>query len=197
MKKIVILLFTFFSFTLMAQNSKELYGKLNYTFIPHNLLTGIGYTAGYQWKSHQPVSYKVEMGMLTSFRERKMDVVVGGIHFQNLYYNLGQMNLAFIPTWNVFLGNRFKISTGLGLSGAYQSKIFTLTHYLYESYPGSWEDVSNVDASSEIRIGALGAFDVNYQLSENWSMGISAQYQMYYRGESLFTGGLKIGYILK
>ncbi|MFV0391697.1 MAG: hypothetical protein ACK5KP_07435 [Paludibacteraceae bacterium] len=101
MRKIILLFFALSTVSLFSQESEELYGKLNYTVVPHNVLTGIGYGAGYAWHLDNPISWKVEMGMMTSYRERKMDETYGNIRYRDLYYNLAQLNLAVIPTWNV------------------------------------------------------------------------------------------------
>ena len=197
MKKIVLLLLITLSLSLLAQNTKELYGKLNYSFVPHNMLNGIGYTAGYHWDSNKPISYKLEMGMLTSYRERNINETFGDIRYLDLYYNLAQMNLAVIPTWHFFTTKQLELTAGLGLSCAYQSKIFTLSHYEYKKYTSNdyWEKVMKVDASNGLRAGLVGAFDINFQLSEKWVMSLSTQYQIYYKGESLLSAGIGVGYI--
>lgn len=196
MKKIVLLLFTILSFSLFAQNSKTLYGKLNYSFVPHNLLNGVGYSAGYHWNKNKSISYKVEMGMLTSYRERNINETFGDIRYLDLYYNLAQMNLAVIPTWHFFTTKQLELTAGLGLSCAYQSKLFTLSHYEYKrrSNYDNWEKEMKVDASNGLRVGLVGAFDINYQLSEKWIISLSTQYQLYYKGESLLSAGVGVGY---
>jgi len=196
MKKIVLLLVTFLSFSVFAQDSKALYGKLNYSFVPHNMLNGVGYSAGYHWNTNRPISYKVEMGMLTSYRERNIDETIGDIRYMDLYYNLAQMNLAVIPTWHFFTTKQLELTAGLGLSCAYQSKIFTLSHYEYKENTNydHWEKEMKVNATNSLHVGLVGAFDINYQLSEKWIMSLSAQYQLYYQGEMLLTTGFGIGY---
>jgi len=116
MKKIILLLFAFSTISLYSQGSKELYGKLNYSFIPHNLLNGVGYAVGYELNVERPISYKIEFGMLTTYRERPVNFSTDKIHFLDLYYNLAQMNLAFVPTWNLITTDCLRISAGLGLS---------------------------------------------------------------------------------
>jgi len=196
MKNIVLILLTILSLSLSAQDSNNLYGKINYTFVPHNMLNGVGYTVGYHWNTNRPISYKVEMATLTNFRERKINEAFVNIRYTDLYYNLAQMNLAIIPTWHFLTTKQLELTAGLGLSCAYQSKIFTLSHYEYNAKSSYeyWEKVMNVDASYGLYAGLVGAFDVNYQLSEKWFMILSSQYQLYYKGESLLTAGLGVGY---
>jgi hypothetical protein len=142
------------------------------------------------------MSYKIEMGMLTSFRERKMNEPFGDIRYLDLYYNLAQMNLAVIPTWHFLKTRQLELTAGLGLSCAYQSKIFTLSHYEYKKYTSNdyWEKEMKVDASNGLRTGLVGAFDINYQLSEKWVIRLSTQYQLYNHGESLLSSGMGVGY---
>lgn len=196
MKKIILLLVTILSFSLFAQDSKALYGKLNYSFVPHNMLSGVGYSAGYHWNTNRPIFYKVEMGMLTSYRERNIDETYGGIRYLNLYYNLAQMNLAIIPTWHFFTTKQLELTTGLGLSCAYQSKIFTLSNYEYKRHTtyDYWENEMKVDVSNGLLAGIVSSFDINYQLSEKWILSLSTQYQIYYQGESLLSAGVGVGY---
>jgi hypothetical protein len=196
MKKILLILLTCLSFPLTAQDSKALYGKLNYSFVPHNMIQGVGYSLGYHLNADKAISYKVEMGMMTSYRERKMNDIFGDIQYLDLYYNLAQMNLAFIPTWRFLKTNQWELSAGLGLSAAYQSKIFTILNYAYRNSPTSdvWYQVNKVDASAGLRAGLLGALDVHYQLSPKWVLGLSAQYQVYYQGEAVISTGFGMGY---
>ncbi|MDO9634733.1 MAG: hypothetical protein Q7J05_06775 [Paludibacter sp.] len=196
MKKILLLLVICLSFALQAQDSKEIYGRLNYAFVPHNMLQGVGYSVGYHWQADKPLSYKVELGMLTTYREREIDQTIGNIQFLNLYYNLAQMHVAIIPTWQFVTTYRWGLSAGLGLSGAYQSKLFTVSNYKYRERPTSdyWQQVTDVDAASNLRAGLVGAFDIHYQLSAKWVLGLTAQYQIYYQGESVLEVGIGAGY---
>lgn len=194
MRKNILLLVTILSLSLSAQNTKEFYGKLNYSLVPHNMLNGIGYSAGYHWDTNRPISYKIEMGMLTSYRERKMNETFGDIRYLDLHYNLAQMNLAIIPNWHFFKSKQLDLSIGFGLTGGYQSKIFMLSNYEYLRYKKSKDIITQVDASSKYYAGLVGAFDINYQLSEKWIMSLSTQYQLYYQGESLLSAGIGVGY---
>lgn len=196
MKQAIIILFTFCSILLSAQDSKVVYVNTNYTLLPHNILQGAGYTLGYHWMADQPLSYKAEFGMLTSFRERKMNNLIGEIRYLDLYYNLAQMNLAFIPTWQFLKTKQWELSGGLGFSAAYQSKIFTLYNYEYERYPSGddWMQVNKVDATAGLLAGLTGNLDLRYQFSGNWLLGLSAQYQVYYQGEQVIVAGIGVGY---
>jgi len=159
------------------------------------MLDGIGYTVGYQWNANMPISYKVEMGMITAFRERKINETIGDIRYLDLYYNLAQMNVAFIPTWNFISTKRLGLSAGIGLSCAYQSKVYTSSHYEYKIYTDAdyWENVMKVDATNGLCAGLVGALDLNYQLSAKWIITLSTQYQIYYQGESALVTGIGVG----
>ncbi len=196
MKKHITLIFTVITFSLFAQGTNDLYLKTNYTLAPHNILQGVGYSVGYHWHNNNPISYKIEMGMASTLREREMSETIGDIRLMNLYYNLAQRNVAFIPTWNFLSTNRWSLSTGIGLSCAYQSKIYTLSHYEYKRHPDFdwWTKVMNVDASRSLHVGLLGDFNINYQLTNKWQMSLSTQYQIYYQGEQLLSTGIGIAY---
>lgn len=196
MKKTLLSLSLLLSVSLFSQGTKEFYGKINYAFIPHNMLNGAGYTFGYEWNNQNPVSYKIETGMLAANRVRKMDETIGEIRLKDLYYNLAQMNVAIIPTWNFLSSNRLQLSAGIGLSCAYQSIVFTLSHY---EYPRNieydlWNNVMTVDASSGLHVGLLGDLNISYRLSNTWQMSLSTQYHLYHQGEQLLSAGIGIAY---
>jgi len=190
----IVLMLIFLSVTVKAQDSNEIYGRLHYQFVPHNLLNGVGYSVGYHWNTTLPVSYKVEMGMMTSYRERKMNEVVGDIRYLNLYYNLAQLNFAFIPTVRILNTQHWKLTSGLGVTVAYQSKLFTNSHYDYKhpnTYSG-WEEAMTMDVSGKLYTGLIGSVDLSYKLSRNRTLSLSTGYQLYYMGESV--AGVGIGY---
>jgi len=189
---LVVLLFG----TAKAQDTNEIYCRLNYTFVPHNLLNGVGYSVGYHWNTDQPVSYKAEMGMMTTYRERKMNDVVGDIRYLDLYYNLAQLNLAFIPTLRLAETQQWLLTSGLGVSGAYQSKLFTESHYDYKNRNtyGGWEEAMTMNASNRLHAGLIGAIDLSYKLPRNRTLNLSATYQLYYQGESVAGVGIGLGF---
>lgn len=193
MKKLLLLLLIICgSFSASAQDSKAFYAKANYALVPHNILQGVGYTAGYQWHTDKPVSWKVETGMLSTFKERKMNETVGDITFLDLHYNLAQWNLAFIPTLSIISSKKMKLSGGLGLSGAYQSKIFMLSNYKILRFPDTevWEYASNADASNGLKIGTIAEVDLSFRLNEKWTVSLSSQYHTYLYGEPLLITGI-------
>lgn len=196
MKKIILYLFLFCVLSAFSQTKEAFYGKLNYVLVPHNIVQGSGYSIGYEYNKLKPISYKVEFGMLTSHRVRETNLSYVDIRFKDLYYSLAQINMAYIPTWHFVKKDNFQCSAGLGLSGAYQSKIFTLSHYEINRNTASdyWENIMTVDASSGFHIGAVGELNVNFQISDRWSTGLSAQYQVYVKGESLLTAGISAAY---
>jgi hypothetical protein len=196
MKKTILLLLLLLSVSLFSQETKEFYGKLNYAFVPHNMLNGAGYTIGYEWNTQSPVSYKIETGMLTVNRVREINETMGEIRLKDLYYNLAQMNVAMIPTWNFIRANRIQLSTGLGFSCAYQSRIFTLSHYEYARNleHNLWNTEMTVDAGSALYLGAIAVVDLKYQYSEHWHVNLSAQYHHYLNAKSVITVAIGIGY---
>lgn len=196
MKKTILSLLLLASISVFSQATKEFYGKLNYAFVPHNMLNGAGYTIGYEWNTQSPVSYKIETGMLAVNRVREMNETFGDLRMKDLYYNLAQMNLAIIPTWNVVSANRLELSAGLGFSCAYQSRIYTLSHYEYLRNIQSdlWNTVMNVDASSAFYAGVITSVDVKYLVSNRWQINLSTQYQNYFKGESVILAGIGAGY---
>jgi hypothetical protein len=195
-KKILCVLIICCSFDVHAQESQSFYGRMNYGLVPHNILQGVGYAIGYQWNADKPLSLKIETGMISTFRDRKMNFQLGDIRYLDLYYNLAQMNLAIIPTWQFIRSEHWQVSAGVGFSGAYQSKIFTTSHYEYRNSPTSeyWTSVYEVDVAEGIHAGLLGELDIRYLLSKHWHVGFSAQYQVYDGGEAMLVSGLGVGY---
>lgn len=195
-KKILFSLIVFTSLVVQAQESQSFYGRMNYGLVPHNILQGVGYAFGYQWNADKSLSYKIETGMVTAFRDRPVGFTFDDIRYKDLYYNLAQLNLSIIPTWRFLSAGNLDLSVGLGFSGVYQSKIFTTVHYEYRNSPVSeyWTSVMQVDAAEGLHAGLTGEFEIKYKLKKHWVIGITAQYQVLLQGEPVILSGIGVGY---